>query len=109
MAASKLEDIRVVPNPYFGHSSYEITQFNRIIKFINLPEKCKIRIFNLSGVLIRTLEKDDPSTSIATWDVLTESHLTPASGIYIYHIKKPIERLLKYIITTSMNTQKRKL
>ncbi len=87
LAESKLEDIRVVPNPYFGHSSYEITQFNRIIKFINLPEKCKIRIFNLAGVLIRTLEKDDPSTSIATWDVLTENRLTPASGIYIYHIE----------------------
>jgi len=73
--------------PYFGHSSYEVTQFNRVVKFINLPEKCKIRIFNLAGVLIRTLEKDDPSTSIITWDLLTENHLSPASGIYIYHIE----------------------
>ncbi len=87
LAKSKLKDIRVVPNPYFGHSSYEVTQFNRVVKFINLPEKCKIRIFNLAGVLIRTLEKDDPSTSIITWNLLTENHLSPASGIYIYHIE----------------------
>ncbi len=87
LAKSRLEDIRVVPNPYFGHSSYELTQFNRIIKFINLPAKCKIRIFNLAGRLIRTLEKDDPSTSIIIWDVLTENRLAPASGVYIYHIE----------------------
>jgi len=87
LAKSRLEDIRVVPNPYFGHSSYELTQFNRIIKFINLPAKCKIRIFDLAGRLIRTLEKDDPSTSIITWDVLTENRLTSASGVYIYYIE----------------------
>jgi hypothetical protein len=86
IAKSKLNDIRVVPNPYFGHSSYEMTQFNRVIKFTNLPEKCTIRIFSLAGALIKTLHKDDPSTSIITWNLLTENNLTPASGIYIYHI-----------------------
>jgi hypothetical protein len=33
------------------------------------------------------LHKDDPSTSIITWNLLTENNLTPASGIYIYHIE----------------------
>ena len=42
---------------------------------------------SLSGSLIRTLEKDDDAASIVTWDILTENRLTPASGVYIYHIK----------------------
>jgi len=37
--------------------------------------------------MIRTLHKNDPATSILEWDILTESRLTPASGIYIYYIE----------------------
>lgn len=89
LAEKALDKILVVPNPYFCHSSYELNQFERMIKFTGLPEKCTIRIFNLAGDLIRTLEKDDTTTSILVWDVLTENDLPVASGIYIYHVKAP--------------------
>src|SRR5439155_11435152 len=53
LAGSKLDRIRIVPNPYYSRSRYELSQFNRIMRFINLPEACTIRIFNLAGDLVR--------------------------------------------------------
>jgi hypothetical protein len=81
-----LDKIRVVPNPYYAHSNYEQNQFARQIRFTNLPATCTIRIFNLSGDLVRTLQKTDTSTSLFTWDVLTENQLPVGSGVYIYQI-----------------------
>ena len=56
---------------------------------MNLPAACTIRIFNLSGDLVRTLQKSDPATSILSWDVQTENQLPVGSGVYIYQIDVP--------------------
>ncbi|MCC6652240.1 MAG: T9SS type A sorting domain-containing protein, partial [Candidatus Eisenbacteria bacterium] len=80
---------RAVPNPYYAHSAYELNQFSRKIRFVNMPEQCTVRIFNLSGQLVRTLRKTDASTSILEWDVETESALPVGSGVYIFHVEAP--------------------
>ena len=84
-----LENIRVVPNPYFAKSSYELDQFRHIIKFSNLPRRCTIRIFNLAGDLVRTLEKTDTNSSIVEWNLYNENAIPVASGFYIYHVDAP--------------------
>ena len=84
-----LNRIRVVPNPYYSRSSYELSNFNRIIKFINMPEQATVRIYDLSGHLIRTLRKTDATTSILEWDIQNENRLPIASGIYVYHVEVP--------------------
>ena len=89
LARGGLDRIRVVPNPYYTRSRYELNQFNRVVRFMNMPEVCTVRIFNLAGELVRTLSKTDPSTSILSWDLLTENRLPVASGVYIYHIEVP--------------------
>jgi len=89
LAASGLGRIRAVPNPYYAHSTYELNQFTRQLRFMNLPEKCKIRIYNLAGQLIRVLDKTDASTSILTWDLLTANQLPIGSGVYIFHVDAP--------------------
>lgn len=89
LAASQLDGIRVVPNPYYARSTYEQDQFNRIIRFMNLPAQCTIRIFTMAGQLVRTLEKDDPSTSILNWDLETSNQLPVAGGVYLYHVDAP--------------------
>lgn len=89
LAARNLENIRVVPNPYYGRSNYERNQFSRQIRFMNLPAVCTIRIFNLAGDLVRTLEKSDASTSVLTWDAQTQNQLPVGSGIYIYQVEAP--------------------
>ncbi len=88
-ARSVLGKIRVVPNPYFAKSTYEMDQFHHIVKFSNLPRRCTIRIFNLAGDLIRTIEKTDPTTSIVEWDLMNEKEIPVASGFYIYHVDAP--------------------
>lgn len=89
LASSRMSSIRVVPNPYYNRSLYELNQFNRKVRFTNLPETCTIRIFNLSGSLIRTLRKTDVTSSIFEWDLQTENALPVGSGIYIFHVEAP--------------------
>lgn len=84
-----LERIRVVPNPYLTSSAYEINQFNRVVKFINLPATCTVRVFTLAGDLVRRLEKDDANTSILEWDLENEFELPVGSGVFVYHIEAP--------------------
>lgn len=88
-AGRELDRIRVVPNPYYGRSNYERNQFNRQIRFMNLPAVCTIRIFNLSGDLVRTLNKSDAQTSVLTWNAETENQLPVGSGVYIYQVDAP--------------------
>ncbi|MBU1318711.1 MAG: hypothetical protein KKG33_12040, partial [candidate division Zixibacteria bacterium] len=85
--ARTMENIKTVPNPYYNFSPYyELNQFDRIIKFINIPPAVDvtIRIFNLAGDLVRTIEHDGGEISEIEWDVRTDNGLYVASGIYIY-------------------------
>lgn len=83
-----LKLVNVFPNPYLGVNSFEGNRFNRFMTFSHLPEKATIRIFNLAGVLVRTLLKDDPS-QFTNWDLLNEEKLPVASGLYIANIEMP--------------------
>lgn len=85
----ELERINVVPNPFYLYGPYDPAPGNYQITFQHLPGTCTIKIFNLGGDLVRTIDKDDPSTSIATWDARTENNLPVASGIYIYVVEAP--------------------
>ncbi|HQG46746.1 MAG TPA: T9SS type A sorting domain-containing protein, partial [bacterium] len=87
-AVKDIEKIQVFPNPYYGFNIVEKNQFSRFVTFSHLPAKATIRIFTLAGVLIRTLEKNDPS-QFTTWDLQNESGLPAASGVYLVHIDLP--------------------
>lgn len=89
MSASELDNIKAVPNPYYINGGYDPSVGNYQVKFTHLPEKCTIRIFNLSGTQVATVEKDDPTTNTASWDLLTSNNLPVASGIYIYVVEAP--------------------
>jgi hypothetical protein len=100
--SSQKEDINLinaVPNPYYGSNAYERDQFNRVVRFTNLPTTTTIRIFNLVGDLVRTLRKDDPNTSV-DWDLLNENGLPVASGMFIVHVDVPGvgEKVLKIAV-----------
>lgn len=82
---SLLNNVRVVPNPYYGFSTYERSQLQTIVQVTNLPRKCTIKIYNLSGTLIRTYLKDSDNPS-QTWDLKNASGTPVASGPYIIHV-----------------------
>ena len=88
LAKGELARVRAVPNPYFAHSQYELNRFNRVLKFTHLPARCTIRLFDLAGDLVRTIDKND-DTSQATWDLNTDHGLPIGSGVYIAHIDAP--------------------
>ncbi|MFH2037024.1 MAG: hypothetical protein ABIJ45_11520 [Candidatus Zixiibacteriota bacterium] len=84
-----MDDINVVPNPFYLYSSYDPTAGNYQLYFQHLPGECTISIYNLGGDLVRTLYKNDSETSLTYWDLRTERGLTVASGIYIYVVDSP--------------------
>ena len=89
-----INDIYVVPNPYVAYSISEnpgrtITKRgDRELQFRNLPQKCTIRIYTITGELVDKIEKDD-YTSMATWDLLSSEGMRIAYGVYIFHVDVP--------------------
>ncbi len=88
VAKSQVDEINVFPNPYYGVNAEELNKYNRFVTFSHLPAKAKVRIFNLAGVLVRTLDKDDPG-QFMRWDLQNQSGLPVASGLYIAYVELP--------------------
>ncbi|MEZ4922657.1 MAG: T9SS type A sorting domain-containing protein [Crocinitomicaceae bacterium] len=86
---SVLDNINIVPNPYYGYSEYETSKLDNRVKIVNLPERCTVTIFNMQGALVRNFEKDDPVTSIE-WDLKNGKGIPIAGGLYIIHVKVPV-------------------
>ncbi|MCK5822292.1 MAG: hypothetical protein KAH17_10400, partial [Bacteroidales bacterium] len=87
-AVSALDLIRVVPNPYYGFSSYELNQLSNMVKITNLPRTCTVSIYSLDGNLIHRLTKDSDQAFLE-WDIKNSYGIPVASGLYIFHIKAP--------------------
>ncbi|MCX6138328.1 MAG: CHRD domain-containing protein [Ignavibacteriales bacterium] len=84
-AKQSVNGINVFPNPYYGVNSSETSREVRYVTFSHLPRKATIRIFNLAGVLVRTLLKEDDS-QFFNWDLNNAHNLPVASGIYLAYI-----------------------
>ncbi|MCK6543685.1 hypothetical protein L6Q79_13500 [bacterium] len=104
-----MDGILVVPNPYYGRSTYQASLFDKRVKFTGLPGTCTIRIFTVAGDLVRTLRHTAGSnndrlntnplditfdataaqTSTEIWDLLNETGDGVASGMYIALVDAP--------------------
>ena len=82
------EQVGVFPNPYYGFNPAETSRFSKFVTFNFLPRKATIRIFNLAGQLVRTMEKDDDS-QFFRWNLLNTFNFPVASGMYIAHVDMP--------------------
>ncbi len=86
--AYNLERIRVVPNPYYMKAAWDTDKYHRKIMFTHLPAKCTIRIFTVSGLLIRTIKHESESgNGDEFWNMTTDENLDIMSGLYIYQVK----------------------
>ncbi len=109
-----LSKIRVVPNPYLATSFLDVGDASRRIEFVNLPDRCTIRIFTLSGNLVNVLNHiganrfgwgnylDVDELNLAgqpkaysgwdnhggtePWNMLNRFGQRVASGCYFYHV-----------------------
>lgn len=108
-----LDLINVVPNPYYGYSAYEISQFSTIVKITNLPAKCVVTIYSLDGKFIRQYNRDETpgvpqgnnrgviNRQIAPaleWDLKNNKGIPVASGMYLIHVEAEGlgERIIKW-------------
>ena len=89
VVSEALETIRIVPNPYYAYSDYEQDKNDFQVRITNLPKQCKVKIYTLSGVLVRELEKDDDSVTFLEWDLKNQARIPIASGMYIVHVDVP--------------------
>ncbi len=96
-AEDALDLINVVPNPYYAYSAYETSRLDNRIKIVNLPQQATIKIFNVSGTLVRTLTKDSPQTYV-DWDLKNHVNIPISGGVYIIHVEVPGvgEKVLKW-------------
>ncbi|MBN2461782.1 MAG: hypothetical protein JXB60_09260 [Candidatus Cloacimonetes bacterium] len=110
-ARSDMDNIYVIPNPYVGQSLFdgrrdfdEKGDKSRRIWFVNLPEKCTIKIFTLAGDLVDKIDHDGPHnediitvskawhqavspSGIHSWDLLSKNNQIIAPGVYLFSVK----------------------
>jgi hypothetical protein len=74
----------------FGQELSSITDADRRIHFINVPDTATIRIYTLDGDLVRELNHPDPIlssySSKISWDLVSRNTQAVESGIYIYRV-----------------------
>jgi hypothetical protein len=87
-AQSDVDKVNVFPNPYYARQMFEKDRYNKYVTFNHLPANATIRIFTLSGTMVRTIRKND-NTQFTTWDLKNENYLPVASGMYIAYIDMP--------------------
>lgn len=88
VAESFLDEINIVPNPYYAFSGYETSRLDNRVKFINLPQRCTISIYTVSGTLVRKFRKDNELTYL-DWDLKNTNNIPIAGGVYICHVDVP--------------------
>jgi hypothetical protein len=97
------EDLKVIvyPNPYIGDGGYAgagyedphrtgFIDHERRIHFLNLPPRCIIKIYTISGDYVRRLEHPgyySDSDSKLTWNVRSKNNEMVTSGIYVYCVE----------------------
>ncbi len=109
-----LDEINVVPNPYYGYSAYESTQFSNVVKITNLPAKCVVTIYSLDGQFIKQYKRDEVGVSnvgrsnppVGTkqitpaieWDLKNNKGIPISSGVYLIHVTAEGmgERIIKW-------------
>ncbi|MEA2062916.1 MAG: hypothetical protein U9P14_04395, partial [Gemmatimonadota bacterium] len=109
-----LSKIKAVPNPYIASSFLDLSPNSRRIEFVNLPDRCTIRIFSLGGHLVNVLNHIganrhgwgdysdydrldmnnkpmelkgwDNHGGTEAWNLRNRFGQTVASGLYFYHV-----------------------
>ena len=131
-AASALDLMRIVPNPYYAYSDYEVTELENIIKITNIPAKCTIRIYSIDGRFVRSLSLgrvydsqirngiarmgeygnatiENQIVTSVDWDLKNELGVPVGSGVYLVHVLVPGvgERVIKsFIINRALDAQR---
>jgi len=101
-APESVGKVAVVPNPYRGDVAYNSynppwekpggsrdrwMEQDRRIQFINLPSRCAIKIYTLSGDLIDEIRHEDPDKGFEDWNLTSGIGQAISSGIYLFTVE----------------------
>ena len=87
-----LNDVAVVPNPYAGAASWEpasqqVGRGDRKVYFIHLPAECTIRIYTISGNLVKTIYHNSSlANGQEPWNLVSKDGMDIAFGMYIFEV-----------------------
>ncbi|MFH1051653.1 MAG: hypothetical protein V1779_12095 [bacterium] len=90
-----LDQIGVVPNPYYITHEGQSSPYDAKIYFTRLPKRATIDIYTITGDLVRTLEHDEftspekDKVGAEVWDLLTKNRQRVQSQTFIAVIKTP--------------------
>jgi hypothetical protein len=89
-SAGDMNAIHTVPDPYYVTNALETSPNSKVLRFVNLPNQAIIRIYSLSGILIRVLTHNDVTGGgEANWDLRNRNNQYVASGVYFYYVEAP--------------------
>jgi len=113
---SLLDKVNVYPNPLYAYNPavgfYSDPNNPKndepFVTFNNLPSEVTIKIYTLSGQLLRVLKKNDNFPQM-NWDLKNNDGLRAASGVYLAVVSVPGvgERVLKFSIIQPQKQIKR--
>lgn len=93
-AQKDLYKVFAVPNPYRSGGS-RLTTSNyqnypdNLIRFVNVPPQCQIKIYTLSGDLVWEFEHNRSTVGNIEWDTRNRGDNEVTSGIYIWRVEDP--------------------
>jgi len=94
--------VAVVPNPYRGDMAYHSynppwekpdasrdrwMEQDRRVQFINLPQRCEIKIYSLAGDFISKISHDNPFQGYEDWNLTSDVGQGISSGIYLFTVE----------------------
>ncbi|MCK5571187.1 MAG: hypothetical protein KAJ12_00435, partial [Bacteroidetes bacterium] len=99
LAASSLDRIRAVPNPYITAAAFELPlppgitsgRGERRIDFNHVPASSTIKIFTATGEYVVTLTGSaNIEDGTISWNLKTRENLDIAYGVYFYVVESPV-------------------
>ncbi len=117
---NELDQVQVVPNPYYGFSDYETNQFVNTVYITNLPAKSNVTIYTIDGKFIKDFKKDESKIELSelvdkkkvynrgtresnlsgelAWDLKNSKGIPVSSGVYLIYVNAPGkgERVIKW-------------
>lgn len=97
-------NLRVVPNPYnirsvnYGDPNNPSDTQNNKLLFVGLPGNCIIRIFTVSGDLVKTIHHTSGLGS-EEWNQVTDSNQFIVSGLYIAYVESDLgNEIIKFVV-----------
>lgn len=96
-----LSNVNVVPNPYYGNSTYEVTQNDTRVKITNVPQVATISIYSLDGRFIAQFKRDAMRLGVnratasvnfsqeeasVVWNLKNSAGIPVSSGVYLIHV-----------------------